>query len=70
MWFSVLIFFSPVPGLKVSSAWTADGEGWGGRKKSDNLFKVPVIKKESPAEMVFLFHNQIQILTNIHAHQC
>lgn len=33
-----MLFFSPVPGLKVSSAWTADGEeSQGGKNRSEFL---------------------------------
>lgn len=63
-------FFSTVPGLKVSSAWTADGEeSQGGKNRSDNFFKIPVLRLESP-NFLFLFHGQMQILINIHAYKC
>lgn len=60
---------SAVPGLKASSAWTADEEGGqGGRRSWDNHLRIPVIKEESSLKFLFLYHNQIQILINIHAH--
>lgn len=65
------IFFSSsvVAGLKASSAWTANEEGGQeGRKSSDNLLRIPVIKEESSLKFLFLFHKQILILINIHAH--
>lgn len=60
---------SVVPGLKASFAWAANEEGGReGRKSSDNLLRIPVIKEESSLKFLFLFHNQILVLINIHAH--
>ena len=50
--------FSPVLPLKVSSAGTAmEKRGRGGRKRSDNLFKIPGMKEESSPKSLFLFHS-------------